>query len=365
LRVGALGLAAWGFGGTPPSAAPPRAGAASEAASEAAAPSASGEAAFPEPEISDITLGLSGSVSITSLPTIIAAEEGLFEKYGVNVEVTEFDGANPANQALLAGQIQAVAQSVGPVVASQNTEEPLVFTFIVRSNLTDIFVGGPDIEGPEDLQGQSVAVSGFGAQSHAAVLLALDELGMEPTDVTITQVGGDSDRMAALEAGSVAAAPLDGSRIDVLEEQGYNVLVDLAGVSGGVPYGLAFTRAFVDENPNTVLALTAGLLEGLTMVFTDPQLAIEKHAERNELSMEDAAAEMQLEFDRNWEPRDGRAQQEWFEDAQELLVLVDPTFEDVDETLAYTNDFVDQLEELGLYEELGAPVDIPESVDGS
>ena len=48
--------------------------------------------------------------------------------------------------------------------------------------------------------------------------------------------------------------------------------------------------------------------------------SIEKHAERNELSMEDATAEMQLEFDRNWEPRDGRAQQEWFEDAQELLV---------------------------------------------
>jgi hypothetical protein len=100
------------------------------------------------------------------------------------------------------------------------------------------------------------------------------------------------------------------------------------------------------------------------MVFTDPQLAIEKHAERNELSLEDATAEMQLEFDRNWEPRDGRAEAQWFDDALELLVLVDPTFEDVDPSLAYTNDFVDQLEELGIYDEIGAPAEIPESVEG-
>lgn len=338
---------------TAPSEEPP-----AESAGESA-----GEAAFPEPEITDLTLGLSGSVSITSLPTIIADEEGLFEKYGLNVEVTEFDGANPANQALLAGQIQAVAQSVGPVVASQNTDEPLIFTFIVRSNLTDIFVGGPDVATADDLRGQSVAVSGFGAQSHAAVLLALEELGLEPGDVTITQVGGDSDRLAALEAGSVAAAPLDGSRIDALEELGYNILVDLAENQSGVPYGLAVTRAFAEENPNTVLALTAALLEGLTMVFEDPQLAIEKHSERNEIPLDEAQAEMQLEFDRGWEPRDGRAQQIWFDDAKELLVQVDETFTELDAAAAYTNEFVDRLEELGLYDELGAPVDIPESAE--
>ena len=61
----------------------------------------------------------------------------------------------------------------------------------------------PEIKRPADLKGKTLAVGGFGAANHMALLVALEKLGVNPKEVTIIQVGGAAAQMASLAKGVI------------------------------------------------------------------------------------------------------------------------------------------------------------------
>ena len=60
-------------------------------------------------------------------------------------------------------------------------------------------------------------------------------LGLTPADVAITEIGGQSARIAALEGGSCGAAPVDVNIEKEMTDQGFNVLINLK--DAGLPVG--------------------------------------------------------------------------------------------------------------------------------
>src|SRR6185436_4525022 len=164
----------------------------------------------------------------------------------------------------VAGQVDVSDNSGGPVIASLATDVPLEMTFVTRSTLTDNLYTAKDVKTADDLKGKSIAISSFGSQSHAGALLALKKLGLTTDDVTITQVGNDSARLAALQGGSVAGSMNDSTRAAEVE-----------GL-GGVPRtSMTVTKEFAQQNPNLVLALTAMYYEANLMWRENPELAAE------------------------------------------------------------------------------------------
>ena len=204
--------------------------------------------------------GPSGEWSASNIHAVIANYMNLDEKYGLEIEFVNFAGGSQVVQAALAGQVDVSDNSGGPVVASLATDTPLVMTFITRSNLTDNMYTAAKVKSGADLKGKTVAISSFGSQSHAGALLAIKSLGLTTDDVTITQVGNDSARLAALQGGSVAASMNDATQDHDLSGLGFNILVKLAEEEGlgGVPRtSMTVTQAYAEANPNTILELTA------------------------------------------------------------------------------------------------------------
>jgi ABC-type nitrate/sulfonate/bicarbonate transport system substrate-binding protein len=232
------------------------------------------------------------------------------------------------------------------------TEDPLRDVAVFNNRFLDCIVAAPDVENADDLVGKSVAVSGLGGQSHAEVIVALAELGMSTEDIEISIVGGQDSRVAALQAGSVDAIPVDCVLVDELQSQGYNVLVRLPDAENQlVGANLTLKRDFQEANPNTTLALTAANLEAMAFLFNETQKAAEYFAAWAQVSQEDALAA--LENYKLVAQQDLRWSEEGYRNVQDILIEVNPAAAAVDVTESYTSEFLDKLNELGLYDELG------------
>lgn len=337
---------------TSPATAGPTGTPAAEASSSVAVPS--GPVTLPAPEVTSLKLGSSGVNALQM--SAIAVHANLFKKYGLDVELIQLEGAGRVVQAMQAGQIDVGDLSAGPVIASTASDRPLMMVMNNKSTITMVLASQSRIKTADDLRGQSIAISTFGALTHSAILIALKELGLTPEDVVITQVGDVSARRAALVAGSVGAGLFDAGEAPDLKRKGYNILADLSKSPIGIPgSGIVVTPAFAEQNPNTTLALVAASLEALQLAFDDRNVGIETYAEVGGVSMEKATEVVNIQLDGPWRPRDGALEEADFQAAKESLVTVDPALADLDVTAAYSTRFLDQLRDLGFQASIGIP----------
>ena len=308
-----------------------------------------------EPELTSIKIGFS-ALEPASLPVKVALDLGYFEKYGLDVELVSFDGDTVAVQALESGGVAAISAGGAIALASARNDEPNVLVALVLSNQTDMLVGRSDVLTPEDLIGKDIAVSQFGGDSHASVLLALQDFGIGQDEVTIVQVGGQSARIAAVAAGSVAAAPVDQTSEDAILAEGMNVLVKLSETGLKTPrHGLIVPTRFILENPNTVLAMTAAMFEAMQAEFEQTDEAAAAYADWAQLEPADALAEVENILPLVEDQRCLTSEAGWWDQLQEIATVSDPDLADVDPTTAWSNAFVDRLHELGVVEDTGAP----------
>jgi NitT/TauT family transport system substrate-binding protein len=309
---------------------------------------------LPAAEIGDRTLQI-GTSAVTpgSLPLLLAVSQGIFEERGLDVELVEFEGDGAASTALLAGQIDAAFLGGGPAISAAAVGERIVGTYITNDFPTDSIVAQEEIQSADDLRGGTLAVSTFGGDSYTAVIMGLTALGLNPEDVTIVQIGGQSDRYAALQADAVDAAPMEGVPEEELNDLGLHTLVDLkeSGLNL-VRESLSFSGDFLESNPNTVLNLVAGLAEAEGFFFANPDVGVQQLAEST--GVEEAEAQ-QLVDDQLplMQAQSGRTQEEWFGVQAESLASIDDSVLDVDFAPLYDNSFIDQLESEGCLAEFG------------
>lgn len=355
LGSAAIFMAACTGGGATPSPSQPASVAPPSAEpSGSASASPSGDPTLPEPEKTSIRIGL--SVTETSqFAATLADLEGIYQKNGIDtVELTVFEGDGRVMQALQAGQLDIGFGGVSAYVTSQTTDVPVVALAVNAKILSDELVSTADVTNADQLRGKCVAVSTYGGTSHGAVILSLEALGLTPEDVVITEVGGQSARIAALQGGACAAAPVDVSRHDEMEGLGFNFLVNLK--EEALPWGrsgLGVTEEWLAENPNTALVVAASVLEAQNLMWTDPETAAEHYAEFTQDTPENAEAliaDFQEIGNRRmmWED-------EAFENPKRVLATVNPEIADVPVTDAFDRSVLEQLESMGYYDFLEIP----------
>ncbi|HEY7701909.1 MAG TPA: ABC transporter substrate-binding protein, partial [Candidatus Limnocylindrales bacterium] len=275
---------------------------------------------------------------------------------GLNVETTVFEGDGKVMQALQAGQLDVGFGGTSAFVTSQTTDVPVVGLAVNAVILTDELVSTADVKDAESLKGKCVAVSTFGGTSHGAVILSLEALGLTPDDVVITEVGGQSARIAALQGGACAAAPVDAARHQEMADLGFNFLVNLKEEQ--LPWGrsgLGVTEAWLAENPNTATVIAASVLEAQNMMWTDADTAAEHYAEFTQSSVEDAKA-LIIEF-QGIGNRPMTWTDEAFENPKRVLAAVNPDMADVAVTDAFDRSVLQNLQDIGFYEAKGIPTE--------
>jgi NitT/TauT family transport system substrate-binding protein len=286
----------------------------------------------------------------------LAKRAGIYERNGLNVETTVFEGDGKVMQALQAGQLDVGFGGTSAFVTSQTTDVPVVGLAVNAVILTDELVSTADVKDAESLKGKCVAVSTFGGTSHGAVILSLEALGLTPDDVVITEVGGQSARIAALQGGACAAAPVDAARHQEMADLGFNFLVNLKEEQ--LPWGrsgLGVTEAWLAENPNTATVIAASVLEAQNMMWTDADTAAEHYAEFTQSSVEDAKA-LIIEF-QGIGNRPMTWTDEAFENPKRVLAAVNPDMADVAVTDAFDRSVLQNLQDIGFYEAKGIPTE--------
>jgi ABC-type nitrate/sulfonate/bicarbonate transport system substrate-binding protein len=322
------------------------------ASSDAPAVSAD-PAALPTPEKTDIRIGL--SVTETSQFAAKLAElAGIYEKNGLNAEVTVFEGDGKVMQALQAGQLDVGFGGVSAYVTSQGTDVPVVALAVNARILSDLLVTTADVTSADDLRGKCVAVSTYGGTSHGAVILSLQALGLTPDDVVITEVGGQSARIAALQGGACAGAPVDAAQRGEMEALGFNFLVDLKAEA--LPWGrsgMGVTEEWLAANPNTATVIAASVLEAQNMLWTDLEEAAQYYADFTQSDLE-LATSLITDFQEI-----GNRSMTWdeatFENPKNVLATVNPDIADIPVTEAYDTSVLDGLKASGYYDFLGVP----------
>ena len=211
-------------------------------------------------------------LSVTQAPLWAGIEGKLFEKYGIrNMEVIVFSGGQPATAALISGELK-INTTGGPAVINARLRgaDVVIIARTVGVFPYTLYVS-KDIHEPSQLKGKKVGVSRIGGSGYDALVYALKNIKLDPKkDVTILQVGGFADRLAALASDSIQGTVLNPPFTLKARELGLRPLYDL--VASGVTYPInqiTTTRGFMKDHRETVKSFLKGLIHGLAKFRMD------------------------------------------------------------------------------------------------
>jgi NitT/TauT family transport system substrate-binding protein len=197
-------------------------------------------------------------------PIWITKEAGLFKKNGLDVNLLFIPGGPTAAAAITAGEVQAVAMAGPAVVSSNLAGSDLVMIAGMVNTFAFQIVTVKEITSPKQLKGKRVGVNRFGAAPDIAARYALKHMGIDPSQVTILQLGEQSTRLAAMKAGQLEAAVLLPPITTMAEKQGMNVLLDMSEMGEEFQItGLASSRSFINQKRPTALRLMRAFVEGI------------------------------------------------------------------------------------------------------
>ena len=199
----------------------------------------------------------------------IGAEQGIFRKHGVHVEVINIRSGPQTMAALASGDIQVAYTIPGTVVSAATGGFDAVFFAGIVNKADGDFIASPRIRGPEDLKGKRVGVQSIGGGVWSMAMLAIEHLGLEPNKDKLTiMIIGDSPVLAqSLESGGIEATYLNYTHSRSLKEKGFPVLLDLG--KAPIPYqGLAAAtrRSYLRQNAVAIDALMRGFVETIAFI---------------------------------------------------------------------------------------------------
>jgi NitT/TauT family transport system substrate-binding protein len=219
-------------------------------------------------ELKRIRLGYP-SLAFTQSHIWVAREEGLFKRYGLDVEPVFFRGGQLATQALAAGEPPLV--NVGTIVQANLTGYNLVLIAAVETRYWQLVFVRPGITSLEQLRGKKLGISGFGSATHYAALILLKHLNLEPNkDIALIPGGPDAERLGALMAGKIDASFFNLSTAPIARKLGFSDLLQIADLGVEVQgNGLATSRAYIKTNRDTVKSALKGYIEGIHFIHAN------------------------------------------------------------------------------------------------
>ncbi len=215
------------------------------------------------------------SISAAMLPLFVAKDKKLFDKHGVDVELTYIRGV--AIEALIAGEVQFVRASPPSVIRSTlrgadlaviaNTINVPLFSLMTRA----------DLKRPEDIKAKKIGVTNLGDSPDFVLSMILEKYSLQRgSDVTVLALrGGMPDLMIAVSKGFVdggmisAPSNLRGLKLGLRE------LIDSAEL--GVPYlnsPMSTRQAYIKSNRDTVLRVLRAYSQGVQETHNDREGAM-------------------------------------------------------------------------------------------
>lgn len=163
-----------------------------------------------------------------NIPFWVALDTGEFKKVGLDVDPVLISGGSRSIAALLSGGLDFahVSGGVSVQVALGGAEVTIVGT--VCNSMSAGIIAAKEIKSFQQLKGKKVGIASFGGNNDIGLRYAFKKNGLNPDkDVTFLQLGGERNRLTALERGVVSATIMSPPGLFVLEGAGFSRLGDL------------------------------------------------------------------------------------------------------------------------------------------
>jgi NitT/TauT family transport system substrate-binding protein len=197
----------------------------------------------------------------------MSKENGFAKKRGLDVEILPFKGDALALKALIAGELDTyLGTPGGPMVAASKGAD----VKIVGCNwpgLTYALYTKPNIGSVAELKGKTVSVSNPGALPDLFTRAVLRESGLTPSDVKFVIAGSDTDRVRAVIAGVVDAAPSSSEFATKAPSLGLKMLVHARDSVPNFVRTCVIARGDKLKNPDTLTRFLAAEMEGLKYAY--------------------------------------------------------------------------------------------------
>ena len=214
-----------------------------------------------------IRMGAGGAQTAT-IPFTIGAQQGIFAKHGINLEIITIANEQTASRALVSGSVEFVtsitvgffylARQGGDAlgIASWNNSSP--YSLASRVKIKDL----------SGLKGRRIATSGAGGRSDAFIRFMLSKIGLDPrSDAQIMPLsGGSGIRLAALLSGNIDATLISYTQEKQAEKLGLTIIpIPMQYIQGQI----STRRSYLQKNPKMVKAFLLSLSETMRAVRAD------------------------------------------------------------------------------------------------
>jgi NitT/TauT family transport system substrate-binding protein len=190
----------------------------------------------------------------------------------------------------------------------------------------------PEIKSGKDLRGKKIAVSSIGSLTAVGAKAAASALGLNPdTDIFLLGMGEQTNRFAALQAGSADGMIVDPGLALAAQKKGFHILSRVGEQLELIQVGLAMSNQKLKSDPDLARRFLKGSVRGLVDVQKNTEDMIQAVMKLRKLNREDATAVYKMEL--NSFTRDGTPSRKSVESAIQIALQgrpgPKPTYEDL------------------------------------
>jgi ABC-type nitrate/sulfonate/bicarbonate transport system substrate-binding protein len=222
-----------------------------------------------KPEKAESTIAyVSPSAAFT--PLFVAAEAGLFAKYGLKVKL-QFLNATVAVKGLLAEEVDICVDGPNLITPRLGGAPVKYFGAYMQRYVFQIW-GAKEIAKLEQLKGKVIAVQSARGAIDIATREALKKYGLIPdSDVKFTyNQQGTPAILTGILTGKTPAGTLSAPITLEAQKAGLNLLADIAELNiPGLQGAYGATEKFHSNNPNAIYAFSKAMAEGVVVARKD------------------------------------------------------------------------------------------------
>jgi NitT/TauT family transport system substrate-binding protein len=213
-----------------------------------------------------LTIGIMPDVD--SVPLVIAAQKGYFDKEGLKVELSHFNSARDRDAALQAGKLDGAVSDILAAAFAKEGGFDVKITSMTDGSYKLLVGKTSGVTKAEDLKGKDIAVSTNTIIEYTTDRI-LKEMGLLPTDIKKVAIPQIPVRLEMLQNGKLTAATLPEPLASEAVKNGARVLqsTDQLKINPGV---ILFTSKTISEKSTELKAFYKSYNEAIAYLQKEP-----------------------------------------------------------------------------------------------
>lgn len=292
------------------------------------------------------------SVNPHALLVSLAEKRGLYAKYGLSSVVVYIPGGSTVIQGMVSGDID-LGQLTGPPGVTANLRgADILYVAMTDDRMGYQLATRPEMRTAADLKGKRFGISRFASSSDFGLRTLLRRLGIDPKDVTILQIGNESERLAALKSGGIDGSIFNAPFGSMAKKFNFNVLADAGAL--GIPYfntGMCGSAKLLQKNEGRILNFLRAYVEAIKIFKTEPEYTLKALAQFSRVNDQELLKEA-YEYNKNRIPDIPYPSVSAMQAVVDPLVAAEPKLGKVDAKNFVTDRYLKKLEEEGFVQKL-------------